>query len=177
MVVGTRGTGKTTFIKRLLNVHPAEKVLIFDTDDNVAFHEYDAIDAVLIPHVIKGTFRVINPNFELVLDCIDEGFRNGLLILEDATKYVGSIPPKNLQNIILASKQRNVDVLMTFHGFRSIAPRLYAWTNMLELFKTGENLDKISTKNNIPQLEKVLAVAAEVEAHPSKFHHKSIRLA
>lgn len=176
LIIGTRGTGKSEFIKQILKSSSNRKAIIFDTDDNAVFHGFDKITPELIPHVKSGQFRVIDTDFNKVVDLM-AGFWNGLLILEDATKYISGKLPENFANLIIASKQRNVDIVLTFHNFRCIHPRLFLLANFLEIFKTGEDLLKIdSVKNKLPKFDEVLKVQLAVEAHPSKYHHQTIQI-
>ena len=176
-LIGTKGTGKSTFLLELLKASDKKKAIIFDMDDNEVFHQYESVAANLIPRVKDGNiFRVIDIDFEKVLDEM-ANFWNGLLVFDDATKYLSGIFPKKMRNLILASKQRNVDIVLTFHTFRCIHPDLFSLTNFLELFKTGERIMDIpSVKGKLPKLEEVAKLKDSVEKHPNKFYHKTIEI-
>lgn len=173
IICGNRGVGKSTFLINLAEGHP-KKVLVYDLDDNDKYHKFQLITPEMLPRWKSGIKRIITPDTDLVLNSIVEHVHNALLIFEDATKYIESDPPKSIRQLVLASKQRNLDIFFTFHTYRSIPPKLFSWADVLEVFKTGEDIGQF--KNKIPQFERVEKVHAEVEAHKNRFFHKTVRL-
>lgn len=172
LIVGNRGTGKSTFIKKIIDKHP-KKVLVYDTDDNPIYQDYPNISPKLLPRWKANTKRIIDTDYEVVLQNLDE-VNNALIVFEDATKYTGNATPQLLKKLILASKQRNLDLLFTFHSFRRILPDFYTFSNYMEIFKTGEDIKQFKAK--IPNFEKVQEVHNEVESHTNRFFHKTVRL-
>ena len=173
LLCGNRGVGKSTFILDIIKNHP-KKVLIYDLDDNDKYHQFQLITPELLPRWKSGIKRIITPDTDLVLQTISENVHNAFLIFEDATKYIESDPPKFVKQLVLASKQRNLDILFTFHTYRSMPPKLFSWADILEVFKTGEDIHQFKSK--IPRFEDVALAHAEVEAHQSRFFHKTVRL-
>jgi len=173
LLCGNRGVGKTTYILDIIKYHP-KKVLIYDLDDNDKYHQFQLITPELLPRWKSGIKRIISPDTDVVLNTISEHVNNAFLIFEDATKYIESDPPKFVKQLVLASKQRNLDILFTFHTYRSMPPKLFSWADVLQVFKTGENIDLFKSK--IPRFEDVALAHAQVEAHSSKYFNKTVRL-
>lgn len=173
IICGNRGVGKSTYLLEMITNHP-KKVLIFDLDDNPLYHQFQKITPEMLPHWKKGIKRIILPDVDLVFEAITEYCYNTLILFEDATKYIERDPPKTVKQLVLASKQRNLDILFTFHTYRSIPPKLLSWADVLEVFKTGENIELF--KKKIPLFEQVAKVYQAVSQHPNRFHHQSIRL-
>ncbi len=173
IICGNRGVGKSTFLIEAIEAHP-KKVLVYDLDDNDKYHRYQLISPEHLSRWKGGVKRIITPDTDLVFNTLVEHTNNALLIFEDATKYIDSDPPKAIRQLVLASKQRNLDIFFTFHTYRSIPPKLFSWADVLEVFKTGEDISQF--KNKIPQFERVEKVHAEVEKHKNRFFHKTVRL-
>ena len=170
---GNRNVGKTTFILDVIKDHK-KKVLVYDLDDNDKYAKYQLISPDMLSRWKRGIKRIVTPDYETVFDEIAENVHNTLLILEDATKYIDSEPSKAVKRIILAAKARNIDIIMTFHCFRAIPPKLIGWSDYIEIFKTGESIAQF--KNKIPLFERVEKAHAEVEAHESQYFHKTVML-
>ncbi len=173
IICGNRGVGKSTFLISAIDQHP-KKVPKISLAIGCKAHKYQLIGPEMIPRWKSGVKRIITPDTDLVLDSIVEHINNALLIFEDATKYIESDPPKSIRQLVLASKQRNLDIFFTFHTYRSIPPKLFSWADVLEVFKTGEDISQF--KNKIPQFERVEKVHAEVEKHENRYFHKTVRL-
>lgn len=173
IICGNRGVGKSTYILEMIKNHP-KKVLIFDLDDNPLYHKFQKITPDMLPYWKKGVKRIILPDVDEVLEAITEHCYNTLILFEDATKYIESDPPKTVRQLVLASKQRNLDIIFTFHTYRSIPPKLLSWADALEVFKTGENIQQF--KKKIPLFEQLQKVYNRVTKHKSRFYHETIRL-
>jgi hypothetical protein len=173
IICGNRGVGKSTYLIQTIKKHP-KKVLIYDLDDNEMYHQYQLITPDMLPRWKSGVKRIISPDIDEVLQAMADSVHNALIIFEDATKYIEGDPNKAIKQLVLASKQRNLDILFTFHTYRSIPPKLFSWADVLEVFKTGEDIRQF--KNKIPLYEKVQSIHHLVENHQSRFFHKTVRL-
>lgn len=173
IICGGRGTGKSTFIRKIIDNH-AKKALLVDTNDNAIFRDIPKIAPNLLERWVSGTFRIVSEETEEVLEQLYQHVWNALIVFEDATAYMQFNMPPVIKKIMLVSKQRNLDLLFTFHSFRNIRPDFFAYSNFIEIFKTGESISQF--KNKIPQFERVERVKREVEENISKFYHKSVRL-
>ena len=174
LVCGGRGTGKSTHIKKVIDGHSSKKVLIVDANDNAIFREFKPIKPELLKKWKSGKIRIVSDDTDAVFRLIYDNLWNALVIFEDATGYMQFNMPEIVKKIMLVSKQRNLDLIFTFHSFRNIRPDFFAYSNYLEIFKTGEDISQF--KNKVPQFERVIEAKEAVEQHPSKFYHKSVRL-
>jgi GTPase SAR1 family protein len=174
LVCGTRGTGKTTFLKKLIDGHTTKKTLVVDANDNILFKDIPVIKPELLKRWKAGTVRIVSEDTDLVFDLIYEHLWNALVVFEDATGYMQYNMPEVIKKIMLVSKQRNLDLIFTFHSFRNIRPDFFAYSNYLELFKTGEDIMQFRSK--IPQFDAVLKVKNKVESNADKHYHESVRL-
>ena len=171
IAVGGRGTGKTTYLKTIADNHNSKKVLVYDTDDNKKWN-YPYISVEQLAFWKSGKYKLIDANSENVLNEINNHIKDTFLFIEDATKYINSSISKSLKNFLLASKQRNVDVIITYHSFRRIPPDLLNFTNGLIIFKTNEDIREFKSK--IPNFELVSEIYTQVQQHKSRYFYQVI---
>lgn len=166
LVVGTRGTGKTDFIKNEV-VKPSmmPKKLIVDTFDSEVWHNmktwnnYEGSQQeinFLPPDKMKlwksGIYRTYSSEPEVIFSMIDSHLKNALLVFEDATKYVGSKLSNEMRRFLYDSKQKNLDLCLAFHSLGSVPPELVRIADTLTLFKTNDGVLSKS-KYPFPELE------------------------
>ncbi len=151
--MGTRGTGKTDFVKNLIASQRSnfQKQLVVDTFDsfvwrNLKTHlhpEYEELQVAVLPSEMfvrwkKGIYRIFSSDTDQMFDDIDRLLFDAHLVLEDATKYVGSTLTETMKKFLLDSKQKNLDVTLIFHSLVSVPPGLVRIADTLTLFKTNE---------------------------------------
>jgi hypothetical protein len=171
LVIGGRGVGKSTYLKQLADSQTAKKVLIYDTDDNRIW-TYPKVELHQLKRWVSGKYKLIDTNSEAVINEMNAYLNDALVLVEDATKYIGSSLSKTLKNFILATKQRNIDLIFTFHSFRKVPPDLFNFSNYITMFKTGEDIAQFRAK--IPSFERVQQIYGEIQAHPSRYHNKTL---
>lgn len=155
LIVGGRGTGKTTFVKKVIKVTPQPKVLIVDTFEHPAYAEVQTITADMLPRWQRGVKRIIIRDFDQVITAINNHVYNTLIIFEDCTKYFRTTLPSEVFHIFYDSKQKNNDIILLYHGFRAILPEIMANANTLTLFKIGENIKRYQSKMDYEAIEPV----------------------
>jgi len=173
LIVGGRGTGKSTYINNSIIGKSKKKTLIFDTDENLVYAHIPLIHIEELDKLAtweSGIYRIIDIDYEYVFQKLNAYVSDALLIIEDATKYISNRAKADIKKLVLGSKQRRIDMLFTFHSFRSIPPDLCGYSDMVEIFKTGESLREF--KHKIP-IHLVLPTFEKVNAHRSRFYHKT----
>jgi hypothetical protein len=153
LVVGTRGTGKTDFIKNLLYQSKIafKKQLVVDTFDSTVWRNLKTftnpaqenvtvpvLPLANFPHWLTGLYRMFDSDTDLMMSLIQDHANNCQIVFEDATKYVGSKLSKDMKKFVLDSKQKNLDLIFIFHSLASIPPDLVRVADTLTIFKTNE---------------------------------------
>lgn len=173
---GMPGCGKTTDILKTINAflkqHPKEKVIIYDINREKAYAHFPAIDVDKIPFVKSGVYRIVSSDYEGVLKALSETFRNGLVVLEDANYYLTAARNMTLWQILVSRRHMGMDVILTFHSLARVPPYLYEMLNVICLFKTNENVDRVKSK--IPNFDKVEKIKNKINKHPNKYYHEVI---
>lgn len=175
LVVGGRGTGKSTFINGLIQ-KSKKKVLLFDTDANPIYSKMPEIELEDMDNLARwksGNLRIISIDYEYVFAKMYENVNDALIIIEDASKYIENQIRGDLKKLVLASKQRGLDMIFTFHRFKDIPKKLASYADFAEVFKTQENIKECADRVPLGWVEPVFD---EVKAHPDRFFHKTARL-
>src|SRR5690554_2176671 len=186
LVAGTRGTGKTDFIKNLLASVSKSfvKSLVVDTFDNPPWRDlstwdhperldtFPVIPLDKFPLWKKGIGRIYSSNTREMMSIIQAHARNTFIVFEDATRYIGSKITDDVNNFVLDSKQKNLDLVFVFHSLTSIPPDLVRIADILVLFKTNEG--KISdAKYPWPEIPKAMK---ELRQSTNRYSYKVIQL-
>lgn len=149
LIEGKRGTGKTTYLVDLIRMyrekHPTQKILIISAINQPGWVHIPTIDLELLERWIKpNIYKIYGSNTEEILQAVESHFSNGLLIMEDATSFIPKTIPKEVRRMIIDTKQKNVDMLITFHGFMSTPPEILRYADTITMFKT----DSPETRKN-----------------------------
>lgn len=179
-LIGNRGTGKTTFIKQVIAAYQkgnkGNKTLIVDTLDHPAYRDLKALTIDEIKRwkpTAPGYFRLYGSNTAEIMETISKNFFNGLLIFEDASKYIGSRLDDNVKAFILDSKQKNLDIVFMFHSWGFVPNDLFRLTDAITLFKTQDS--PLQKKNFMPY-ELIEKQYLEVKGSENRFINKTVSL-
>lgn len=173
LVVGRRGSGKTTFAKKLASSQN-KKILVVDTFDHPSYVDYKLLTTDKLAYWQKGAYRVFDKDPLTMLLTINTVVRNAFLILEDAAKYLSGNTPKEIKNILIDSRNRNLDIILMFHNLSDIPPYIAKMCNDIVLFRTNDNMDKTQAKFfNFHELQKL---HTEIKANKSPHYYKIISI-
>jgi Ni2+-binding GTPase involved in maturation of urease and hydrogenase len=179
-VIGRRGSGKTTFtlnlIAQYLQSANFDKIIIFDTTDHHAYSAYPIIEAKYLPAVKSGVVRVLvdDTRIEHAMSIVKKSVRNTVLILEDAGKYITGTIDNELKNVLLDTKQKNIDTILQFHGVGDVPPSIFRYSDSVFLFKINDDLN--TYKGKIPNFAEFKLAYNEVMQHPSPYFVKRLYL-
>lgn len=176
LLLGRRGTGKTFYMKRVIMsfLMKQSKALIIDTLDHPAYFGVKTIPPEFIRGMRGGDCcRCWGSNTDKILEACEE-FKNGLLVIEDATKFIEGRLQDSVKRLVYDSKQKNVDIVFIFHGFVACPPALFRICDNIVLFKTGDVPDV--RKNDLPAFEEVSKAHAAVMADKNPYAHKLINI-
>jgi hypothetical protein len=186
-IFGMRGTGKTEYFKGnpqhnlpgLIKptLQQGKKVLIIDTFDHPSYQDIPVIYPEQLKKWKRGVYRCFvrpddMPQLNKMINELPSMY-NTLLAYEDAYKHQAEKLDKTIKELIIDSKQKNIDMLFMYHAF-SMAPKdLYRMLDLIQLFKTKDHPS--SRKEDMPgYYEEALKVYEEVKKHPSRFYNKLI---
>ena len=162
IVLGTNGTGKTTFVKKLVANELKKNdshVLVTVPDDM----EWPTLPYVhpRFPHRIEnyvGARKIIyEPG---LLDIIRERFRNGLVVFDDCRAYFTASLDQDLHSLLIRRRQQMIDIVAVGHGFSEVPPKFFTFATHFALFKTIDNINR--RKNFIQNFEEMKEAQARI---------------
>ena len=162
LVMGTNGTGKTTFVKKLVINElkkPDSHILVVTPHDM----EWTTLEFVnpRFPNRIewyKGARRIIY--FDGLLQIIKEKFFNGMVVFDDCRSYFNASLDNDLHSLLISRRQHMIDIVAVGHGFTEIPPKFFTFSTHYALFKTIDNI--IVRKNVIQNFEELKAAQLRI---------------
>jgi hypothetical protein len=118
-LVSGKGTGKSTYCRKAAEIafKQNKRVLIVDTMISPVWDDVQLIQIEDLPRWRKGIKRIMIKDFENDFIEIANHVNNGFIICEDARKYAGSKPTKALIDLMIDSKQKNLDMMLVYHAW------------------------------------------------------------
>jgi ABC-type dipeptide/oligopeptide/nickel transport system ATPase component len=159
-IVGTNGTGKSTFMKEIMDRYPSQKnvLLLMDDDSEEMFDYLTEITAEQIPYyrgqavcfagdskkekeftftqIYQGLGKDRNGKFNGALLCIDDA----MSILTTRDDFVMRIFKKR--------RQRKMDIIINCHGASEYPISLFRNTTHFVVCKTTDSYDQITKRMN-----------------------------
>ncbi len=152
-VIGKKRSGKSYFLKHEI-VEPSKKtrpILITDWEGaEDKWHEYKFLDVANPKHYIgwkkgvcKCTVTYIQQEYESSpIKYINKYFRNGILILDDAKTFNNDKVSKDLERLLIRSRQWGIDLYFVAHSFQDVPIVIFKHMSAIILFKTNVLIDK-----------------------------------
>jgi len=182
---GTNGTGKSTWMKNLLNKYPKRNCLVIMDDDSETMWDYlTEIQPEEIPY-FKGKavcFAGVNKKeVASTFDTIYNGFgvnyktgehEGGLLCFDDAMT-VFSTRDEHAMPIFKKRRQRKLDIVLNCHGFSEFPISLIKNMTHFIICRTTDSYDNISKRLNkemAEQLKKIIEHVNE-KTKTDKYYH------
>ena len=156
VILGTNGTGKTSFIKKMIKGlnSGGVKTLIVTPDDI----EYPHLKDWKLENPKEFEFTGVRKHIfepKHTFKAITDNYRRGALFLDDARDYL----PANLENeqefrkLMIRRRHLETDVFVVAHGFTDIPPKIFTYVNKYILFKTTDPVNK--RKDTIRNYEEI----------------------
>lgn len=177
VIPGLVNTGKTTQIMKMIDNYKHGKILIFDKQNDAIYDVFAKIPIEAIKHQRSGIYKIFQTDWKEVIIEMNDHFRKGLIILEDAGSYLPQYEFKPLYSMFVGRRHRehHCDLIITFHSINRIPPYVLESLDILILFKTNENLSS-SIKDSVPRPDAVKFYFDKVEAHPDPHYFEILNL-
>ena len=171
VILGTNGTGKTTFTKKLLinEIKKENSHALVVTPDDMEWNTLPFVHPKF-PNRIEwyvGARKIIY--YPGLIDNIRDNFRNGLLIFDDCRAYFDSSLESSLHALLIRRRQQMIDIIVCGHGFTEVPPKFFTFATHFVLFKTTDNIDRrknvIQNFDQMKQAQQRVNRMAEKEPH------------
>jgi len=177
-ILGRRGSGKTFYALQLIEAyrkqHLNQKILIVDTLDHPAYKTIATIDVDMLRRWNQpATYRIYGSNTNEIFQTISNNLKNGLIIFEDASKYLRRQLPEDVRTFLIDSKQKNLDIIFLFHGFSYVPPELFRILDMITIFKCDSPEHR---KGDLVAYDDVLQSYRFVMASKNPYEKKTVKI-
>lgn len=140
VIVGINGTGKTTFVKNILEhtVSAKNRALIV-TPDPAEWRQVEEVSGREIA-TFKGIRKIIYHSG--CMDEIQRYYSNGILVFDDARVYIHAQSDDFMQWLQIRRRQTGVDLFCMFHGLTQVPPVFFTFATNMVLFYTKDNIKR-----------------------------------
>jgi len=143
VVVGTNGTGKSTFCKNLLisELKKPEGRALIVTPHDMEWTNIPLVHDRLTHHIetyVKARRMIFENDSDI--DFIVKYFSRGLLIFDDCRAYFKSSLDQPLHKLMISRRQLGIDIVAVGHGFTEIPPKFFTFATHIVLFRTTDNV-------------------------------------
>lgn len=176
-VVGTNGTGKTSFLRQLCNTALAkgQRVLVITPDDL----EWRDVPTTMLRYGVDADFRYSGIRKHIwdkktTLKRLTF-LRNALVIFDDCRAYLGDVTDAEVHEIFIRRRQRGLDIVIAAHGFTEVPLKFYTFITHFVLYMTRDNVSRrmhgIRDYDAIrKKVAEVNAIAAGKKPHPKNYN-------
>ena len=143
IILGTNGTGKSTISKKLVlnEIKKPDGHAIIVTQHLNEWTNLEDVNRRFIDKRVGEYAKARRLIFQKGdLQYLEQSFRNGLLLFEDCRMYLHSATDEELHSMLIASRQRSVDIVAVGHGFTEVPPKFFTFSTKIILFKTRDNI-------------------------------------
>jgi len=164
VAVGMKGVGKSYTTEKLLKQYvlgsvksPPRRVLIMDVNDEYNYPSISMSQLSLFSVHPTIEIRRIRPFLEengsytkkMTLDDICstlmfilDNYRNGLLLIEDPSRYISDNMPNDLVGAICTNRHINMDIILHYQSIGRITSKVWQNANIIRFHKQTESVKK-----------------------------------
>lgn len=178
--IGKKGVGKTYAHMMLMNGYimgdpykgiKGRKCLIMDVNDEYGVYGVPAIslnDVALYtvqPFIEIRRIRPFHPDgkrmtldeWAMALFYVLNRFQNGMLVIEDPSKFIGDHLPADLVGAIATNRHAGLDIILSYQSIGRINTKVWGNMNILRFHRNVESVER--HKNKFPDKYEILRIA------------------
>lgn len=169
--VGCPGSGKSTYIAMLLKKYKGN-VIIYKEHINIDDEVFADIPLVDIHKYRGGKAKIssLNIKYKDFLKWVYANFRNGIVLIDDATIYERNQITDELSTILAMRRHIGVDVWLVYHGFTGFPIDQFKFLNYVVLFHTTDAF--AYKKNKVPCADDISAAKTLIKNRQHKVPDK-----
>jgi len=175
LIIGTNKTGKTTLTERIVKarIKKSGRALIV-TNHLGEWADTESIDITKREFIEFQGIRKTHMSADMFKYLIN--FHNGILVFDDAKRYVKQSIAEHLENLLISRGQNNIDIISVAHSFSRMPPGFFPYASHIVLFKTTESAKVRS--DVLPDVAEILKVQEHVnkKAKTNRYYYKQIVL-
>ncbi len=180
LVIGTNGTGKTTYLFKVVQaVKGFRRVLVVDFENAErvwqSFKEIDPADRSEMM-AFQG-IRRINwaQHDDATLRLLRNFYRNGILVFDDCRTYLKANLEDELHQLLIRRRQYMLDIFVVAHSFQDVPPKFFQFSTDIVLFRIARPID--DRKRMLANPTQVLAAHDRIQrlSQANPHYHEIIR--
>jgi predicted AAA+ superfamily ATPase len=157
IIVGATETGKTTYVKKLLEKVP-DKRSLFIYDVNNEYSEFFPYPLIDIEDFMEKT----------------QFMKKGIFVLEEATIYLNNRSSnEHLINLMVRKRHTFNTIILVFHSMRSVPRYIYELANYITIFKTNDSSEMTARELKDDRLEGIMN---EVKDNKDMHFYKTLKI-
>ena len=171
IVLGFNGTGKTTFVKKLVAAYLKKddrKALIITPDDR----EWNDLETVELnkktDFYYTGAKRTIFLK-DYTMHRVTEYFHDAMIVFDDCRGYLPPALDMDIHNLMIRSRQKMLDIVAVGHGFTEVPPKFFTFCTKIILFQTKDKIEK--RRDCIIEFDKVKEAQERINQKAIDFPH------
>ena len=173
ILVGINGTGKTSFVKNILEhtVNDRNRALIVTPDR--AVEEVSGREIA----TFKGIRKIIYHSG--AMEDIQRYYSNGMLIFDDARVYIRAQSDDFMQWLQIRRRQVGIDFFCCFHGLTQVPPVFFTFASNIVLFYTKDNIKRRAEyvdEQDFQDIQEAKARIAKKVADGNPYYYEIITL-
>lgn len=180
LVIGTNGTGKTTYLfKAMQAVKGFRRVLVVDFENaERAWQPFKEIDPADRDDMIgfHGIRRINWAQYgDGTLQLLRRHYRNGIIIFYDCRTYLKASMEDELHQLLIGRRQYMLDFFVVAHSFQDVLPKFFQFTTDIVLFRITRPID--DRKRMLSNPTQVIAAHERIQrnAQTNPHYHEIIR--
>lgn len=178
--IGKKGVGKSYQHMLLMNGYVAgdpyagikgRKVLIMDINDEYGVYNVPSLSLndvavfTVHPYIEMRRIRPFHPDgrrmtldeWATALFYVLNRYQNGMLLIEDPSKFIGDHLPHDLVGAIATNRHIGLDILLSFQSIGRINTKVWGNMNLLRFHRNVESVER--HKNKFPDKYEILRIA------------------
>lgn len=162
MVTAAKRHGKSSVVRKLIEAIPGDNILVYKGGVNVYDKAFEGYHVVPIRQY-KGGRAIISEDdvaYKPFLKLVNKHFRNGVLVIDDASMYEVNDVSNEIRPLLINCRRLGVDVFLVYHSLADTPIRMFNYTDVLVLGRTGGNFKY--KLNKLPAGEEITAKSARI---------------
>jgi hypothetical protein len=157
IICGATDTGKSTFIKSIINKVPNKQALLIYDIEN----EYSDLYPYKLEDFNIFLAKVVN-------------YENAVIVFEEASAFLSNRGDNMLvRKILVQKKHSNNYIFLVFHSVRMIPRIIYELSNYITIFKTNDSPDMTARELKDHRLE---AIMNRVKEHKNQYYNETLKI-
>lgn len=171
LVAGSPGAGKSTFTAEFVKKY-AENALVYKHITNIDDRAFSFLPEKTTSNwrqgahpgaPVKCKIAGLQEDYIGFLKWVVSSYRNGLLIIDDATIFERDRLSKEMNFLVSMRRQIGVDLWLVYHGLSLLPIEQFVFVNNIIIFNCNDNIDYKA--NKMPQFQALKTAVSTARAN------------